>query len=119
MTRSKRFPNDFMCPRGAESYRDGKALWDADETCSWCGSLHPDVLMERIRLNDIELGPTDKDYKIYVKVLSGEPLKAIKFYFQHLSEDQRQEFVDICNAKKMTIGYPGHFYVLPFFMTRV
>lgn len=38
-----------------------------------------------------------------------------KFYYQHLSEAQRDEFIDLINTKRMAIGYPGHFYVLPFF----
>lgn len=42
-----------------------------------------------------------------------------KFYYQHLSEDQRRRFVDLYNDHTMKIGYPHHFYVNPFFMTRV
>ena len=39
-----------------------------------------------------------------------------KFYFQHLSEPQMREFYDLLIAKRLNIGYPGRFYVLPFFM---
>jgi hypothetical protein len=42
-----------------------------------------------------------------------------KFYFQHLSEEQRTQFVDLMNTRKVNIGYPGHFYALPFFCTRI
>jgi hypothetical protein len=42
-----------------------------------------------------------------------------KFYFRHLSNDQRQRFVELLNAKRVKIGYPGHFYVLPFFCVPV
>lgn len=38
-----------------------------------------------------------------------------KFYFQHLSADQRREFIELYNDKKMRVGYPGHFYVHPYF----
>lgn len=38
-----------------------------------------------------------------------------KFYFQHLSPDQCGEFIDLHNSKRMAVGYPGHFYVRPFF----
>lgn len=38
-----------------------------------------------------------------------------KFYYQHLSEDQRDEFIELINSRRMQIGYPGRFYVLPFF----
>lgn len=45
-----------------------------------------------------------------------------KFYFQHLSREQMIEFVDLYNRRDeegnrfMLVGYPGHFYRLPFFM---
>lgn len=72
------------------------------------------------------LGPTDKNYKAYL----GEPIEphkildtieidsrdVAKFYYQHLSEDQKREFVDLLNAKKIKIGYPGYLYSRPFFI---
>lgn len=39
-----------------------------------------------------------------------------KFYFQHLSVDQRKRFVDLYNDKTLKLAFPGHFYVRPFFM---
>lgn len=41
-----------------------------------------------------------------------------KFYYQHLSVEQQDEFIALVNERRMKIGYPGHFYVLPFFATR-
>lgn len=38
-----------------------------------------------------------------------------KFYFQHLSQAQRDEFIALHNASQMKFGYPGHLYLLPFF----
>lgn len=38
-----------------------------------------------------------------------------KFYYQHLSDTQRDEFVELVNSGRMRFGYPGHLYVLPFF----
>lgn len=38
-----------------------------------------------------------------------------KFYYQHLSDEQRMEFIALYNSKQMKVGYPGHFYRLPFF----
>lgn len=38
-----------------------------------------------------------------------------KFYFQHLSAEQRDEFIDLYNSKRMRVGSPGHFYQPPFF----
>lgn len=51
------------------------------------------------------------------KVRSGEMLG--KFYYQHLSEGQKDEFLELLRSGEMHVGYPGHFYVLPFFLTRV
>jgi hypothetical protein len=85
---------------------------DGYRSCSYCGSLHPDDFMAAVANGD-QIGPTDKSYKAYV----GDPGYA-KFSFQHLSEDQRREFIDRLNAHTIHIGYPGRFYVLPFFATR-
>jgi len=46
---------------------------------------------------------------------SGHGRVVAKFYFQHLSGDQMDEFINLVNGKQMRIGPPGHFYVLPFF----
>lgn len=166
-------------PNGVYQLPD-EDTWRDDGTCSYCGSLNPDTLMARAESGEFELGPTDKGYKVYVKVLSGPKLKQTwrdcprddmsdrsalklliekgrlvvgkkdadsiaelqaalarmpcvmgpdecthwttrevdhgKFYFMHLSEEQMRRFVDLYNAKTMKIGYPGHFYALPYFM---
>jgi hypothetical protein len=39
-----------------------------------------------------------------------------KFYFQHLSQEQRTRFIELLNARKLTLGYPGGFYILPYFI---
>lgn len=39
-----------------------------------------------------------------------------KFYFQHLSQEQQIKFIDLLNAKKLNLDYPGHFYAKPFFI---
>lgn len=61
-----------------------------------------------------EVGPTDKNYKVYVKHDSIKSPTG-KFYFQHLDEDQKRGFIERLNERKVNIGYPGHFYVLPYF----
>jgi hypothetical protein len=81
----------------------------AARTCSYCGSWHPDDLFTYLGAGG-EVGPTDKTYKIYLR---SSPQK---FYFQHLSEEQKRHFVDLYNDGKISLGYPGHFYVRPFFM---
>ena len=117
-----------------------------DNTCSHCGSFDPDLLMARLEAGDVELGPTDKSYKVYLRNKGGAPFlqhyrncpkdakctgpddcthwvtretSSGKFYFQHLSAEQKTRFVELLNDKRLHIGYPGHFYSLPFFLTYV
>jgi len=95
-------------------------------TCSYCGSVHPDAFMEKVREGWV-VGPTDKSYKAYL----GKPAEpypeghdmygyphdhdVAKFYYQHLSAEQREEFIALYNDKRMVVGYPGHFYSTPYF----
>jgi hypothetical protein len=111
-----------VCPRRREIGRIPSNYPDDDTWnqrdgfwhCSWCGSIHPDDLLQIMQTNG-ELGPTDKNYKVYVKT---SDKRQSKFYFQHLDVAQRLRFIELYNAKPraFTIGYPGHFYVLPFFV---
>lgn len=41
-----------------------------------------------------------------------------KFYFEHLSGEQRQRFIEKLNAGELTLREPGFFYALPFFAKR-
>lgn len=82
-----------------------------DNTCSYCGSMSPEEFMTKAA-EGAQLGPTDKNYKVYIGDGHG------KFYFQHLSVDQRYAFLALLKNKALKIGYPGHFYVLPFFIVR-
>jgi hypothetical protein len=84
-----------------------------DDTCCYCGSMNPETFMQRLESGDVELGPTDKNYKVYV---SGEALNHARFYFQHLNEVQKARFLELLNEKKLQLEFPGHFYVLPFFI---
>lgn len=138
----------MKCERRHESaacLSDDEDYWFPDNTCSFCGSLNPDVLMARIEVGDVELGPTDKSYKVYVENKGGEKFPQVhsrkcpdvmkcdrrtcthwthdttdhtKFYFMHFSQEQMVRFVELYNQKKLKVGYPGHFYVMPFFMRR-
>lgn len=119
-------PDTMFCPRreespaadrafpGPDKYRPDGGLVGQALACSYCGSLPPDDFMEAVR-QGAEVGPTDKSYKAYLRLPDGGEAK---FYFQHLSEDQRREFIDLLNARprRVAIGYPGRFYVLPFFI---
>ena len=119
-------------------------FWRGDDSCSYCGSLNPETLMRRLNAGDVELTPTDKSYKVYVDNEGGAAFKNTyrnctdkygctgpdncthwvteershtKFYFQHFDRAQCI-FVELLNAKKLRLKYPGHFYVLPFFIAR-
>ncbi len=91
-------------------YRSDNLLW-----CTYCGSLQPNMLLSMMTTG-VVLKPTDKNYKIYLSTAGHGQLGA--FYFQHFSDEDKHQFVELFNQKPrpFTIGYPGHFYVLPFFM---
>lgn len=76
--------------------------------------MHPDDFMAHCENGTAEIGPTDKSYKAYVRVPGNQSQG--KFYFQHLSDEQKRHFVDLYNDHVFTVGYPGHFYQMPFFM---
>lgn len=114
----------FTCPRRIEDGMDldssplrmsGTNLdtWRESNTCSYCGSMSGEDFMNAVKDN-ADITPTDKNYKAYVTYKENRG----KFYFQHLSNDQRIEFIKLLNDKKVNIGYPGYFYNLPFFITR-
>jgi hypothetical protein len=80
--------------------------------------MHPDDFMQAIA-DGHEIGPTNKSYKAYVRFLGedNERKNSGKFYFQHLSIEQKRTFIDHLNADTMNIGIPGHFFSKPFFLT--
>ena len=128
---------EHECPRRSENPLvanrfPGPDEWLGDDTCSYCGSLNPDVFMARLEAGDVRLEPTDKNYKVYVANEGGAPfqqqykdavghswmtrqVQTVKFYFQHLSPEQQQRFVELYNSRKIKLTFPGHFYTLPFF----
>lgn len=72
----------FLCPRRSESSFGASPMfardndWDpSDDTCRYCGSLAPDTFMARCEAGDIELGATDKSYKVYVRNVGGGAFK--------------------------------------------
>lgn len=68
----------------------------------------------------LELGqkitPTDKSYKSYVSCPNGGEAK---FYFQHLTPEQKKRFVELHNENKIGFEYPGYLYTFPFFMVEI
>lgn len=106
--------NTILCPRRSEVVGPFKLPeadhWGSDKTCSFCGGLHPDEALRLLR-EGAEITPTDKNYKFYINGTR-------KGYFQHFEEAHKREFIQMLNEGRMNIAYPGHFYVLPFFVTR-
>lgn len=96
---------------GPDRYEPGHGLVSQTLGCTWCGSMPPDDFMAAVRAG-AEISPTDKNYKAYIRLSGGEA----KFYFQHLDEEQRMEFFEVYRDGALTIGYPGHFTRLPFFI---
>jgi hypothetical protein len=111
-----------------------------DGTCDYCGSLLAGAFMDRLEAGDVVLVPTDKDYKVYVRndggalfrqshrtddartadqsqwVWATREVSETKLYFEHLSEEQGRRFVELLNAGRLKLDFPGHFYRLPFFV---
>lgn len=57
------------CPRKSEATLSSQlkhdSRWRDDGTCSYCGSLSPELFFKAIE-EGVEIGPMDKDYKVYV-----------------------------------------------------
>ena len=112
---------EVQCPRMAEAPRsfrvhDRKFYVLSNGKCGYCNSLMQDEFMALLEAGTIQLGATDKNYKVYVH---GHPkLSFCKFYFQHLTEDQKKRFVVLLNERKIKFQGDIAFYILPFFMER-
>lgn len=122
-TQSVPNPEGFYCGRRHDSFIANKQFpgpdsYRADGTCSYCGSMSGDVFMARLEAGTISVTPTDKSYKVYVDNHGGESFSAIKFYFQHLTVEQQDRFIELVNAKTVHLKEPGYFYVTPYFCSR-
>lgn len=119
----------FSCPRRLLPREADD--WDSDNTCTYCGSLNPAEFMARLQAQDVKLSPTDKNYKVYVENDGGpmflhsykkngtivhESRDIAEFYFYHLNEIERNEFISMYNAKKVKMV--EGFYVLPYFCSQ-
>lgn len=103
------------CPRrmdeiGPWEHKEGLDTWREDGTCSFCGSLNPNIVLQRIE-QGVAVVPTDKNYKGYLGHSGHE-----KFYFQHFNPEQQDRFIELYNSRQMKLEVPGYFYVAPFFM---
>lgn len=102
-----------LCPRRDENpgpwkFCPGPDTFQAGR-CSYCGGLAPEEFMRRVEEGE-KVIPTDKSYKVYLS--HGHE----KFYYQHLSDEQKRRFVELLNEHKVRIDYPGYFYVRPYFV---
>ena len=108
-----------ICPRftpGPWAFTGESGFDKGGKVCQHCGSLHPDIFMQRIEEGTILLGATDKNYKVYTHPAKDTPApESIKFYFQHLSDEQKARFVGHMNARTLKFRGSG-FYRLPFFV---
>lgn len=173
--RDAHLPEDEVCPVHGGQWRHGRNMANAPigRYCGWDGSIHPDEFMAYLEKPGTVLGPTDKNYKVYITLtadacgedpaelrtvgssdseeppypdwvrLEGDalalwqaegnhgdhrpkwvsiskrgPIRESKFYFEHLSVEQRKRFVEMLNDGRLTLSMPGRFYVLPFFISR-
>jgi hypothetical protein len=140
--RERGIPNRFTCGRRTDLFAPGadkefEDSWRDDGTCSYCGSVNPDWVMNLAEQGKLQFGPTDKNYKAYVRWMKDgsevpkedpDPQKDFaayqtfhvaseshKFYFQHFNEGHKKRFIDLYNSGRMKIGHPGYFYSGLFF----
>ena len=146
--RNRPEPKGSTCGRRKDPFSHGFGVegedgFDEDDNCcSYCGSLNPDEFMLRLEAGNVSLTPTDKNYKVYICNNGGEQFKQTyrtdndrtgdktkqvwttrdmsqaKFYFQHLSDEQKTRFVELINSGTVKMDYPGHFYNLPYFICK-
>lgn len=126
-----------MAEFGSWEHREGMDAWlDEARTergvvpfCSFCGSVHPGKFLELLGQGwALEL--TAKNYKAYLHEVHFGPMRTAepgeelpitsskmgKFYYQHFTEEQQQNFVDLYNSGGVRFIGPGRFQALPFFM---
>jgi hypothetical protein len=97
-------------PAGTQYRRDWYDI--VERTCVYCGSAHPDEFMTAVN-SGAKLESTDKDYKVYL--VQQRPWSMRKFYFAHLSMEQRAEFIQLLNGNAVSFSPNNRFTVLPFF----
>lgn len=93
----------FTCPRSIAEGRPFQAKWRRDNTCSYDGSLHPDIFMDYVRAGK-EVGTTDKSYKFYLPEYENHVEGAEKFYTHHLSNVQGWEFWTLFQEGDVNFG---------------
>lgn len=111
----------LSCPRRKESFlritKPETDYWKENNTCSYCGSLNPDKVMELIEANQVEVGPTNMNHKIYLRGPGLQEGQAT-VYFQHFNDEQQKRLIELLNKKTAKIDSPGYFYTLPYFVEK-
>lgn len=121
-TYAPKFPDGFLCPRRNELGLGAGRIhrlpredwWESDNTCSFCGGLKPEVALQFLQ-DGGTVTPTDKNYKMYVQHPDCKSPTG-KTYFQHFTEENKHEFIQMLNAGGVKFATPGYFYRLPFFI---
>jgi hypothetical protein len=93
---------------GLDEWRDDRAgLVNQPRGCSYCGSLPPEDFMEAVRAG-LEVGPTDKSYKFYVK---GIPIAEPKLRCSASSNRKGagyRAYGELTRAEKRAVKDAGH-----------
>ncbi len=102
----------LVCPRRDEApphFLERLPATDkwANGKCSYCGSLQPRTFLDRLKAGEV-LGTTTKNYKAYL----GQSHD--KFYYKHLSTDEREEFIQLYNDGEIEVDFLEYF-IPPFF----
>lgn len=84
-------------------------------TCTYCGSLAPDEFVADLRAGHLIVATT-KNYKAYI--VDPATRRRCKFYFEHLTAEQRTEIVDMLNAGALCFEGGFAWNPLPFFIDR-
>jgi hypothetical protein len=58
------------------------------------------------------------DYTTWMLLGVRDYYKTAKFYFQHLEPEDEERFLALLKEGRMKLGFPGHFYTLPYFLAR-
>ena len=74
----------------------------------------------KVTLDNVEalpIAPNQRDFYLgqWVKVEPAHETLHRKFYFQHLSQEGRDRFIELVNAKRINFANPGYLYVMPYF----
>jgi hypothetical protein len=100
----------FECPRQGENFRGGmpEAFWRDDGTCSYCGSLRPETLLEAIEAGSVELGATDKNYKLYVEGLPDPNAGKPTIYASASHDPGRDGWILLTSEKAEELGLDSY-----------